>query len=88
MNHETLENAFKDYWETTFPEVKDEMVHRIVREAFLSGAGHIAITIANVGYDRGIMAAKKMVDEWTQEMDAIVNADRKADERLVRGVPD
>lgn len=88
MNDETLEAAFKDYWQTTFPDVTDQLVQRTVRDAFLSGAGHVAISIADIGYDRGVMAAKKMVDQWTQEMDGLVNADRKPTDRLVRRVPD
>lgn len=87
MNDETLEAAFKDYWQTTFPEVTDENIHILVRSAFLSGAGHIALRMSEVGYDRGVLAVKKLVDQWALEMDSIVNADRKPSERLVRRVP-
>ena len=88
MNHETLEAAFKEFWEATYPGVKDAAIHTAIREAFLSGAGHIAIMVANVGYERGLLVVKSMVEQRRREMDFIVNADREAAQRLVSRVPD
>ena len=85
MNHETLEAAFDDYWETTYPDIEDETARSAIREAFLSGAGHVALTVARVGYERGIMAAKSMTDQWAQEMDNMVNAEKAAHGYVRRG---
>lgn len=86
MTEESLEAAFKDFWETTYKDVTDPVVHRAIRDAFLSGAGHVTLSLAEVGYERGILAAKRLVDQWSKEMDGLVAA--TTPQRLVRRVPD
>ena len=88
MNHETLEASFKDYWETTYPGVTDPVVHRAVRDAFLSGAGHVVISVANMGYERGIVQMRGLLEQWTREMDINVNEGEKSPQRFTRRVPD
>jgi len=80
MNHETLEALFEEYLVITFPNESDPRVIVPIRDAFLSGAGHIALHLHGLANQRGMLAVKNEIDLWSDEMDRIVGAD-SADER-------
>jgi hypothetical protein len=67
FSHQTLEAAFKEYWEANYPACLDPVIHEKVREAFLCGCGHVAFTIANMGHERGLLAVSATLYMWNEE---------------------
>ena len=79
MDHETLADLFEEYFIHTFPNETDPRTIVPIRDAFISGAGHIALHLHSLANQRGMLAVKSEIDLWSEEMDRIVGAD--TDER-------